>query len=117
MAVNVHDLVKKRALVTRESATVIRDILAQAFNESEPELVLDLTGIDAVTPSFVDEALSFVEASLRDPSVNPRRVVFLNPPTRLSSKFAAIGRGRGLVFSETEEGSWIVERAAAESAH
>jgi hypothetical protein len=106
----VHDLLPKRALVTRESAEPIRRALVSADLDAASEIVLDFSGIDAVTPSFVDEVLSALDKSFRRAKHDRFRLLLLNPPTRLSSKFAAVARGRDLDISETEGGAWVVTR-------
>ena len=107
-AIKIYDLLHKRVLVTRESAKAIGGALAIANDQGE--VVLDFSGVDAVTPSFVDEALAVVEKAVRANGQNQIRVVFLHPPTRLSTKFEAIGRGRGLRIKESEDGGWIITR-------
>ena len=110
-SLSIYDLVRKRALITRESAGAIREALAEAGHENE--VILDFTGIDAVTPSFVDEVLALIEEVLRAKDRSQLRVTFLHPPTRLSSKFAAIGRGRQLQIDESEDGAWVITAARA----
>jgi hypothetical protein len=101
----VHEVLRKRALITRESAAPIRDaLLRRAATE---DVVLDFAGIQAVTPSFVDEILAAVEEALATASRRDIKVTFLNPPTRLSSKFAAIGRARHLEVVEAN-GAWVI---------
>lgn len=46
-------------------------------------------------------------ASLR-PQMVPDDTDVSHPPTRLSSKFEAIGRGRNLHIEETADGGWII---------
>lgn len=106
--VNVFELLQRRALVTRESAKVIRDALASAIAEHGSEVAVDFAGVDAVTPSFVDEVLSVVDQAVTEARKSSFRVVFLHAPTRLSAKFAAVGRGRRLQISEAEPGAWVI---------
>jgi hypothetical protein len=108
MSLRVYDVVRKRALVTRQSARAVGDALAAALESPRGEVVLDFSGIDAVTPSFVDEALGSIEEMLGKSRRNQLRVVFVNPPTRLSAKFAAIGRARGLEIKESDNGVWVI---------
>jgi hypothetical protein len=109
-SLTVYDLLRKRALVTRQSARTIGDAVARAFEVGGGEVVLDFSGIDAVTPSFVDEALGSIEDMMSVSDGNRLRLVFVNLPTRLSAKFAAIGRARGLEISESDSGAWIITR-------
>ena len=106
-AIKVHDLLRRRALVTRESAAPLRSAL-EAIDIALDELVLDFSGIDAVTPSFVDEVLAVVEGVLKQRKADSSRVRVINPPTRLSAKFLAVGRARGLHIHETASRSWVV---------
>lgn len=104
---NVFDLFRKRALITRESAQELGRALKPLVKPHEAELILDFAGVDAVTPSFVDEVL-FVTKDLLDPREHKPRVVFRHPPTRLSAKFAAIARAHEAEIAETEDGEWII---------
>lgn len=102
----VYDLLRKRALITRESAAKIGDALAEAWDEGR--LIVDFAGVDAVTPSFVDEILTMVETVLRGKNQVDPAVIFVHPPTRLSAKFAAVGRAHQLNVIESEDGAWII---------
>ena len=98
----------KRVLVTRDSARELQDIFESSLAEHDDEIAIDFQGIEGVTPSFVDELLHVIEETLsRKHSLSGSRVVFLNPPTRLSAKFAAIGRAHGLPIVEATDGRWI----------
>jgi hypothetical protein len=111
MSLSVYDLVHKRALVTRQTARAVGVALTTALpREAGGEVVLDFSGVEAVTPSFVDEALGSIEEMLRSSDGNQLRLVFVNLPTRLSAKFAAVGRARGLDISESDSGAWIITR-------
>lgn len=103
---NLYDLFRKRALITRESAGAIREALSSATEESE--VILDFSGVDAVTPSFVDEVLTVVEEAVHAKDRDRFRAIFLHPPTRLSTKFAAVGRAHRLEITESEDGAWII---------
>ena len=106
--VKVHDLLRKRALVTRESANPIRQALAGTDVAAAREAVLDFSGVDAVTPSFVDELLAILDEALRRTEHEQFRLLLVNPPTRLSAKFLAVARARGLQISESDNGTWMV---------
>jgi len=47
---------QRKILVTRESASAVREAIESSIS-AEGEVALDFSGIDAVTPSFVDEIL------------------------------------------------------------
>lgn len=105
--VRVHDLIRKKALITRESAEPIRRALADIDLNSTTQIVLNFSGIEAVTPSFVDELLGIFEGALHLVQLRQIEMLLLNPPTRLSSKFFAVARAHGLEIRETDA-SWRV---------
>ncbi|MBI3767114.1 MAG: DUF4325 domain-containing protein [Deltaproteobacteria bacterium] len=96
-----------RVLVTRDSARAIKDCLQAALAADASELMLDFSGIEAITPSFVDE-LMVVLGEIATPERRNVRVFFVNPPTRLSGKFLAIGRRHGLHLSESGPNAWVL---------
>jgi hypothetical protein len=106
--IKVHDLLPQRALITRDSARLIQGALTDALVRGRGEATLDFTGVQAVTPSFVDEVLSVVDEVLGRIESDRVRVVFLNPPTRLSEKFAAVSRRHGLSASEAGSDTWMI---------
>ncbi len=110
----VHQLLQKRALVTRQSALPIAQALATANIDEIAEVVLDFTGVEAVTPSFVDEVLGVFQSSLRRTGPNPLTILVTNSPTRLSSKFSAIARARGLQIVESTAGTWRITASVSE---
>lgn len=105
----LHDVLKNRVLVTRASARTLAPSIEAAIRASREALKLDFGRVDGITPSFLDELLSVVEEAFARVNVDSFRVEILNPPTALSAKFAAIGRGRDLRLTEAAE-SWIIER-------
>jgi hypothetical protein len=102
---NVYDLVKRRALVSRGTARAIADTLRTDVGVSDPTLELDFSGIEAVTPSFVDELIGALSAS---DFPQYERIRVTHPPSRLSEKFRAIGRGRGVSIEETSAQGWLI---------
>ena len=107
-SLKMYDLVGKRVLVTRSSARKLAPYLADALVGGGGEVTLDFAGIDGLTPSFLDEILLVLEESVLASGGSRLRVEVLNSPTQLSSKFAAVGRGHGLVAKESESGTWII---------
>jgi len=108
-SVNVMQLLAKRVLVTRDSARTLQDALDAELARADREVAIDFEGVEGLTPSFVDELLQVIEESRkRSRHISGLRVVFLHPPTRLSGKFAAIGRAHGWLFEEATDGSWVV---------
>lgn len=106
--VKVYDLEKKRVLVTRESARAIEPILCSAMAQGQGELALDFSGVEGMTPSFLDEILGIIQTCIQTAKPKRFRLLIDHPPTRLSAKFAAVGRGRGLSLRESEGGAWII---------
>jgi hypothetical protein len=108
MKIHVHGILRRRALVTRgaarEIASAIREL--EQPDDDEQVVVLDFEGIEAVTPSFVDELLGILTGLELGSS---RKVRFLLPPTRLSEKFKAIGRARRVEMSDDVAEEWVIE--------
>jgi hypothetical protein len=59
-SVEVFKHLKRKILVTRESAAVLRPEIDSSI-KADGQVVLDFAGIDAVTPSFVDEILGIID--------------------------------------------------------
>jgi hypothetical protein len=108
-ALALHDLIVNRVLVTRESARGLAPSIQAAIGEGRDTLTLDFKHVDGITPSFLDELLSIVQEEFGRRKASGFRLEIVNPPTALSSKFAAIGRSRGLVITEQRDG-WVIER-------
>ena len=103
--VNVYPLYKRRALVTRESAGALRAVIRKAG--SGGPVALDLSGIRAITPSFIDQMLLIVEESLGEDS-NRLDVLLLNPPPGMDSKLQPIGRAHHVSVAEDAKGNWTI---------
>lgn len=103
----VYDLIKKKALITRESAEPIRQALSNVDLVSTGKIILDFSGVEAVTPSFVDELLAIVEGARSRSKSGQLELLVVNPPTRLSSKFFAVARAHGVEIREVDS-SWRV---------
>lgn len=104
-AIRVAEFLNRRVLVTRESAHDLRNALDQALAGSQVTLTIDFEGIEGVTPSFIDELLAMLVEKAGDRGI---KLLISHPPTRLTAKFTAIGRSRGLSFEEEEDGSWLI---------
>jgi hypothetical protein len=112
-SLEVYPLFNMRALVTRESARSLENSLRPLLGGAESELVLDFRGVDAVTPSFVDELLLVIQQLMTAASTPAElRITFLNPPTRLSAKFASIARAHEVEVTESADGSWSISNAS-----
>ena len=111
----IHDFLKRRVLVTRDSARAIQAELKAALIDGQGQVTLDFDGVDGLTPSFLDEILSIIEESTGGKSRSRLQITVTNPPTQLSSKFAAVGRGHGLAIKESDHTSWIISAEATVS--
>ena len=107
-SLNIFDLVGRRVLVTRSSARALAPDLADALVGVGGEVTLDFAGVDGLTPSFLDEILSVLEEIALASGGVRLRIEVTNSPTQLSSKFAAVSRGHGLVASELGDRTWII---------
>src|SRR2546423_2848822 len=96
----IFDLIPRKALVARATARQIASAIETALAKSGEAIELDFSGIEAVTPSFVDELLGVIQHIVDRSSLGLETIIVSNPPTRLSSKFEAIGRGRNLDIAE-----------------
>ena len=106
VGVKIFDLTGRRVLVTRSSARSIEQRLATALRRSPGAITLDFTGIQGIAPSFLDEVLSIVDEHV-DKDQAPLVVTVVNPPTRLSSKFTAVGKTHGLSIEERGDNVWV----------
>ena len=109
LPVKIYDLLHKQVLVSRDTARAIQPQLVAALVEGQGELVLDLSDVDGLTPSFFDETLSIIGEALPPGSESRFRLTILNPPTKLSNKFKAVGRVHGLTAEERDGVGWIIE--------
>jgi hypothetical protein len=109
-SVRLYDLVKNRVLVSRESARAIEPALGSALADGRGQVELNFDGVEGMTPSFLDEILAIIEERLGAAGSEGLRIMVVNPPTRLSSKFVALGRGRQLSVKESDDGAWAITR-------
>lgn len=105
MKVSLYDLTQRRALVTRSTARDVVSTISPEISASLDPLELDFEGIEAVSPSFIDELLGSLFGSLGQ----LQAVRFLSVPTRLSRKFEAIARARRVDISEQPGRSWVIK--------
>jgi hypothetical protein len=106
-SVEVFKHLQRKILVTRESAAALRPEIDTSI-KSDGEVVLDFTGIDAVTPSFVDEILGIIDDARADSSRRELRVTFIHTPTSLSEKFRAIGKRHGARMAQSGADAWEI---------
>jgi hypothetical protein len=110
--INVYSLYKRRTLVSRESAGALRDVIFEAVSDSP--VALDLSGIRAITPAFIDQMLLIVEESLGEDS-DRLDVLLLNPPPGMDSKLQPIGRAHHLSVAEEAKGNWVIRGTPSDS--
>jgi hypothetical protein len=101
----IYHLLQRRALVARAAARSIVAALKSEVQQPTATLELDFAGVEAVTPSFIDELISELSAP---GFAQCERIRLLHPPSRLSEKFRAIGRGRGIAMDETPGKDWVI---------
>ena len=116
----VHDFLKDKILISRESARELENMLAHSIGSPSPTkheaeaslLTVDFQGVQGVAPSFLDELLLIFSAHVASKSDGRNRsLVVANPPTRLSRKFEAVARGHGMVIHALDNGSWLLTRS------
>jgi len=117
-SIRIRDVLPEKILVSRESARLVVDPLRQAMaREPMPDesavrdVAVDFDGIAGMAPSFLDEFLGVLESTVG----RGARILFLAQPARLSLKFEAVARSRGLQVSQEDDGRWTL--VARESAH
>lgn len=113
---HVFELIPRKVLVARSSAREIATAVETALSEADGTIELDFSGIEAVSPSFVDEILAMVQEILDRTNVELDQILVSRPPTRLSSKFEALGRGRSLHIAEGADSVWVLTPEVAEDA-
>ena len=105
-AIKLFPMFNKRALVTRGATHVLKEELVTSTRLGEP-LALDLSGIQSMTPSFLDQLLLMVEESLPDKSA-PYKVLMLNSPAGLRDRMESIGRYHQLKVVSDQVGDWLI---------
>ncbi len=109
--VDIHDLLNRKVLVTRDSARSLADALGSAITLGGGGVVLDFSGVEGMTPSFLDEVLQILEEAIDRGGGGRLTIEVKSPPTRLSSKFEAVGRGHGMIITENSATSWLIAAA------
>ena len=111
-SVDVFKHLQRKILVTREYAAALRPEIDSSI-KADGQVVLDFAGIDAVTPSFVDEILGIIDDARADSSKRELRVIFRHTPTSLSEKFLAIGKRHGAKMSQSGTDAWEITNVDA----
>ena len=109
ITVKLWETLQKKVLVTRESAHVIAEALRASPANGEPNVAIDFTTIEGVTPSFVDETLTIVKEWIgQQRDQRQWSILLVAPPARLTLKFAAVAKAHELEIKETTSGTWIL---------
>lgn len=117
LMLRVHDVLKDRILVSRESARLLESALSSTMVSAGTAgeacgtmpVTVDFEGIEGIAPSFLDELLSIFESLIGAETNGVERcLIVANPPTRLSLKFEAIARGHGMSIRALSDGSWFL---------
>ena len=106
----LYKLLKRPMLVTRQAARSIAPDIGDALAEGQGEIILDFFDVKGVSPSFLSETLAVVEDCAEKIGGAGFRVVIENSPTKLSSKFVALGRGHGVNIHESDEKTWTITK-------
>jgi STAS-like domain of unknown function (DUF4325) len=108
----IRDVLRERILVSRESARLLAAPLRQVIDEETPrgpqarrEVTVDFEGVEGMAPTFLDEFLGVLESTVGVGS----RILFVAQPARLSLKFEAVARSRGLQVTQENGGRWVFE--------
>lgn len=121
----VHDILRDRVLVSRESARRLEDALRTAMAPATTQenaacttpVRVDFESVDGLAPSFLDELLSVFESLIgAQTNVGEQSLIVANPPTRLSRKFEAVARGHGMSVRALPNGAWFLTDAGNSSA-
>lgn len=109
VTIPVFDVIERKVVIARSSARQLEPRLAEAKEQGSDEISLDFTNVVGVGPSFVDELIGVIQDVFGE-TMGSVTVRLINPPSRLSDKYLAIGRGRQLEVSEDADGAWRLTR-------
>ena len=116
----VHEIVKDKVLVSRESARLLEQPLRAMMANSKTvgaasntaPTRIDFEGAEGVAPSFLDELLLIFESLVGAGTTGAARsLIVVHPPARLSLKFEATARGHGMSVRALPDGSWLLTDA------
>lgn len=109
VTVKLWEILHKKVLVSRESARVITWALKRSPTSDGLVVTIDFTGIEGVTPSFVDETLTILKEWIgQQKEQRPWSILLVAPPTRLTLKFSAVAKAHELEIRETSSDTWIL---------
>jgi hypothetical protein len=113
----VHELLKDKVLVSRESARLLEEPLSRLMTDAgrgatrpdDGDVTVDFAGVEGIAPSFLDELFTIFECLVSAAgAATSRRLRVANPPARLSSKFEAVARGHRLSVATQPDGAWLL---------
>ena len=104
--VNLYSIFNQKALVTREATSVLKDDVFVATRDGEL-LAFDLSEIQAMTPSFLDQLLLMVEDSLPS-GAEQVKILMVNSPPGFRNRMESIGRYHRLKVVSDGQGDWLV---------
>lgn len=113
----VHEWLKDRVLVSRESARLLEEPLARLMKDAgrggpgpnQGDVTVDFAGVEGMAPSFLDELFTIFESLVSAAGAGTsRRLRVASPPARLSSKFEAVARGHQLSVATQPDGAWLL---------
>ncbi|MXY79823.1 MAG: hypothetical protein F4Y94_09090 [Chloroflexi bacterium] len=108
MVVSAREITQSRALVTRARAI---DFAERVRDEPSCEPVtLDLSGVEALAPSFFDELLGLISELSGHPV---RTITIKNAPRPLADKDRRVASGRGAQIRETGDSEWEIRLPAS----
>lgn len=107
--INLRQLSGKSSLLTRATADTIMSEMGELQELPSTTIVVDLSGVIAITPSFLDQFIGGLKRLAATRAMHPLRIRLLAVPTHASEKFAAVGRSHGLILQEKSADEWLLE--------
>ena len=111
--INLRQLSGKSSLLTRATAEAIISDIGELQGCASTTIVIDLTGVIAITPSFLDQLVGGLKRLAAARATLPLSIRLLAMPTHASEKFAAVGRSHGLILQEQSPSDWLLEEPDA----
>ena len=110
---SLREISGKSSLLTRAAADAIIARVREHADGANGQFAMDLSGVIAVSPSFVDQLVGGLVRFASERGQGRVRIRMRAMPTRASSKFAAVARSYGLVLMERAAGDWYMEEPAS----
>lgn len=109
-AIDVRGLLNLRAVVSRPIARTLGEHLASKIGPGAEQIVLDFSGVVAVSPSFLDELFGVFEEVLENLD-RQVQILMINTPDLISLKIALITRGHNLAVTEEGPSTWRIAKS------